>query len=153
MIEKYLRDNVEAMNKWLEQEGDGKKVSIVIGSGRWHNIAAADTQVSHEASWGCFFVNTIDEEYNDGITTASLDIRFTLSARLFEEVDEGFDFCRDVVYRLYHGGRKYLPDGSRIVAENIRSVPFVNYTGDNLMGVRFRCTVRNITPNYIECRI
>lgn len=153
MIERYLRDNVAAMNRWLEQEGENKEVSIVIGGGRWHNIAAADTQVSYEASWGCFFVNMIEEEYNDGITTASLDIRFTVVAVFSEERDEDFDLCRDVVYRLYHGGRKYVADGSRIVVENIRSVPFVNYTGDNLMGVRFRCTVRNITPNYIECRI
>ena len=153
MIERYLRENVAAMNRWLEQKGEGKKVSIVIGSGRLHNIAAADTQVSHEASWGCFFVNTIEEEYNDGITTASLDIRFTFTAWFSEEMDQDFDFCRDVVYRLYHGGRRYLPDSSRIVVENIRSVPFVNYTGDNFSGVRFRCTVRNITPNYIECRI
>lgn len=153
MIERYLRDNVAAMNMWLDHKGENKSVCIVIGSGRWHNIAAADTQVSHEASWGCFFVNTIEEEYNDGITTASLDIRFTIMAVFSEEIDQDFDFCRDVVYRLYHGGRKYVADSSRIVVENIRSVPFVNYTGDNLIGVRFRCTVRNITPNYIECRI
>lgn len=153
MIEQYLRDNVAAMNMWLDHKGENKSVCIVIGSGRWHNIAAADTQVSHEASWGCFFVNTIEEEYNDGITTASLDIRFTIMAVFSEEIDEDFDFCRDVVYMLYHGGRKYVADSSRIVVENIRSVPFVNYTGDNLIGVRFRCTVRNITPNYIECRI
>lgn len=153
MIERYLRDNVAAMNMWLDHKGENKSVCIVIGSGRWHNIAAADTQVSYEASWGCFFVNTIEEEYNDGITTASLDIRFTIMAVFSEEIDEDFDFCRDVVYMLYHGGRKYVADSSRIVVENIRSVPFVNYTGDNLIGVRFRCTVRNITPNYIECRI
>lgn len=153
MIERYLRGNVDAMNRWLEQGGEVNKVGIVIGSGRYHNIAAADTQVSHEDSWGCFFVNTIEEEYNDGIITASLDIRFTLAAVFMEEKDQDFDFCRDVVYRLYHGGRKYIEDNSRIVVENIRSVPFVDYTGDNLMGVRFRCTVRNITPDYIECRI
>lgn len=153
MIERYLKDHVAAMNRWLEQEGEVNKVSIVIGSGRYHNIAAADTQVSYEASWGCFFVNTIEEEYNDGIITASLDIRFTVLAVFLEEIDTEFDLCRDAVYRLYHGGRKYVADSSRIVVENIRSVPFVNYTGDNLIGVRFRCTVRNITPNYIECRI
>lgn len=153
MIEKYLRDNVAAMNMWLEQEQGGHKVGIVIGSGRWHNIAAAYNNVSHEETWGCFFVNTIEEEYNDGITTASLDIRFTVMACFAAEDEEDFDICRDVVYRLYHGGRKYVADSSRIVVENIRSVPFVNYTGDNLVGVRFRCTVRNITPNYIECRI
>lgn len=153
MIDSYLKDHVAAMNRWLEQEGEGKEVSLVIGSGRWHNIAAADTQVSHEASWGCFFVNTIEEEYNDGIITASLDIRFTLSAAFSEGIGADFDICRDAVYRLYHGGRKYVADSSRIAVENIRSVPFVNYTGDNLAGVRFRCTARNITPNYIECRI
>lgn len=153
MIERYLKDHVAAINKWLDHKGEANKVSIVIGSGRWHNIAAADTQASYEASWGCFFVNTIEEEYNDGITTASLDIRFTVAASFIEETEEGFDLCRDAVYKLYHGGRKYVADSSRIVVENIRSVPFVNYTGDNLIGVRFRCTVRNITPNYIECMI
>lgn len=153
MIENYLRKNVDAMNKWLEQEAPGMTVKIVIGSGRWHNIAAADVDVSYERSWGCFFVNTIEEEYADGIVTASLDIRHTMVAEFEHEDASDFDYCRDVVYRLYHGGRKCLDDKYRIVVENVRSVPYVNYTGDNFLGVRFRCTVRNIVPSYIECRI
>lgn len=153
MIENYLRENVNAMNRWLAQEDPGKSVNLVIGSGRWHNIEAAGVDVFYERTWGCFFVNTIEEEYADGIVTASLDIRYTSLAEFEPEVDEDFDFCRDAVYRLYHGGRKCLDDKYRIVVENVRSVPFVNYTGDNLFGVRFRCTVRNIVPSYIECRI
>lgn len=153
MIESYLRENVKAMNQWIEQESPGMTVKLVIGSGRWQNIAAADIDVSYERTWGCFFVNTIEEEYSDGIVTASLDIRYTASAVFVPENTEDFDFFRDVVYRLYHGGRKCLGDKYRIVVENVRSVPFVNYTGDNLIGVRFRCTVRNIVPSYIECRI
>ena len=154
MIESYLEENVRAMNIWLEQVDPGKTVGLVIGSGRWQNIEAANNQVTYENSWGCFFVNTIDEEYADGIVTASLDIRFALYAAFRPEQGIGdLDICRDAVYRLYHGGRKYLNDKYRIVVENVRSVPFVNYTGDNLMGVRFRCTVRNIVPDFIECRI
>lgn len=154
MIENFLEKNVDAMNQWLNEKDPGKTVKIVTGSGRRQNIAAAAAAVSYERSGGCFFVNTIEEEYADGIITASLDIRYTMTAGFYEESDESaFDFCRDVVYWLYHGGRKYLDDKYRIVVENVRSVPFVNYTGDNLMGVRFRCTVRNIVPSYFGCRI
>lgn len=154
MIAYYLQENVAAMNRWLEQDDPGKTVGLVIGSGRWQNIEAAEMEVSYEKTLGCFFVNTIEEEYADGIVTASLDIRFSLQAGFWPEADsEGFDICRDAVYRLYHEGRKYLDDKCRIVVENVRSVPFVNYTGDNLMGVRFRCTVRNIVPDFLECRI
>lgn len=154
MIENYLRENVNAMERWLEKEQPGYTVQLVIGSGRWQNIAAAGINMDIVSSWGCFFVNTIEEEYSDGIVTASLDIRYAMPAEEFvPEQTEDFDFCRDVVYKLYHGGRKYLDDKYRIVVENVRSVPFVNYTGDNLVGVRFRCTVRNIVPNFIECRI
>lgn len=153
MIENYLRENVNAMNRWLGKERPGYTVHLVIGSGRWHNIAAADIDVYFERSYGCFFVNTIEEEYSDGIVTASLDIRFALAAGFSHENTEDFDFARDVAYRLYHGGCKHLDDKFRIVIENVRSVPYVDYTGDNLIGVRFRCTVRNIVPSYIECRI
>ena len=153
MIETYLNRNVSAMNRWLAQEVPGKTVKMVIGSGRWQNISAANIDVNYERSLGCFFVNTIEEEYADGIVTASLDIRYTLCAQFVQEDSSDFDLCRDVVYRLYHGGREHLDDKYRIVVENVRSVPFVNYTGDNFAGVRFRCTVRNIVPSYIECRI
>lgn len=154
MIANYLQENVAAMNRWAETLGPGMTVGLVIGSGRWQNIEAANTEVYYERTCGCFFVNTIEEEYADGIVTASLDIRFALDAGFFPEEDsEGFDICRDAVYRLYHEGRKYLDDKCRIVVENVRSVPFVNYTGDNLMGVRFRCTVRNIVPDFLECRL
>lgn len=154
MIRIYLEENVNATNRWLDNEYPGYAVRLVIGSGRWQNMAAADVDVKFDRSCGCFFVNTIEEEYADGIVTASIDVRFTaLSYFLPESESDTFDFCRDIVYRLYHGGRKYLDDKYRIVVENVRSVPFVNYTGDNLMGVRFRCTVRNIVPDFIECRI
>lgn len=146
-----MKENVKAMNRWVAQEQPGWTVGLVIGSGRWQNIEAAGVDVSVERTWGSFFVNTIEENYADGIVTASLDIRYTLGAQFVHEDTSDFDFCRDVVYRLYHGGRKYLNDKCRIVVENVRSVPFVNYTGDNLMGVRFRCTVRNIVPDFIEC--
>lgn len=154
MIAYYLQKNVAAMSRWAEIHNPGMTVGLVIGSGRWQNIEAANTGVSFGKTLGCFFVNTIEEEYADGIVTASLDIRFAYYADFGPEVDnEGFDICRDAVYRLYHGGRKYLEDKYRIVVENVRSVPFVNYTGDNLLGVRFRCTVRNIVPDFFECRI
>lgn len=153
MIEHYLRENVQAMNNWLAKEFPGRTVQIVIGSGRWQNIAAADIDVSYERTWGCFFVNTIEEEYSDGIVTASLDIRYAGASSFVRGEESDFDLCRDIVYRLYHGGRKYLGDKYRIVVENVRSVPFMNYMGDNLVGVRFRCTVRNIVPSYFECRI
>jgi hypothetical protein len=153
MIENYLEKNVSAINKWLAQEDPGKSVEIVIGSGRWQNIAAANVSVLYGEAWGCFFVDMIEEEYADGIVTANLDIRYTLLAQFEREVASEGDFCRDVVYRLYHEGRKHLNDKYRIVITNVRSVPFVNYTGDNFSGVRFRCTVRNIVPSYIECRI
>lgn len=153
MIERYLEENVSAINRWLAQEDPGKTVKILIGSGRWQNIAAAGIDVTYGKTWGCFLVNTIEEEYADGIVTANLDIRYTLIAQFEHEDASSFDFCRDVVYKLYHGGRKHLDDKYRIVVENVRSVPYVNFTGDNFVGVRFRCTVRNIVPSYIECRI
>ena len=154
MIAYYLQKNVAAMSRWAEIHNHGMTVGLVIGSGRWQNIEAANTDVSFEKTFGCFFVNTIEEEYADGIVTASLDIRFSIYADFGPEADnEVFDICRDAVYSLYHGGRKYLEDKYRIVVENVRSVPFVNYTGDNLLGVRFRCTVRNIVPDFFECRI
>lgn len=154
MIANYLQENVAAMNRALELSDPGMTVVLVIGSGRWQNIEAANTEGSLEKIWGCFFVNTIEEEYADGIVTASLDIRFSPYAMFLPEEDsEDFDICRDAVYSLYHEGRKHLDDKYRIVVENVRSVPFVNYTGDNLVGVRFRCTVRNIVPDFIECRI
>lgn len=153
MIANYLQENVAAINRALELAGTGMTVGLVIGSGRWQNIEAANTNVSYGKTLGCFFVNTIEEEYADGIVTASLDIRFSLYAGFGPEEDSGdFDICRDCVYRIYHEGRKYIDDKCRIVVENVRSVPFVNYTGDNLMGVRFRCTVRNIVPDFFECR-
>lgn len=151
MIAEYLKKNIEAMT-----EAYGMPIGLVIGSGRWQNIAQTDVDIDLERTGGCFFVNTIEETYADGIVTASVEAVYCIGWSQLSEEDEGvngeyWDICRDFVYKMYHDGRKVLEDKWRIAVTDVRSRGRVNFGGDNMTGVHWRCTIRNTVPKFLDC--